>query len=318
MDLYTLPVEGNGMNYSQMFKNRINCSNADEVFKHLIDTLKDTITGWDYFVNWAKVFGNLKDIEVDLNILNYLIGKDNIETEFEQLLDKHASLARLVPALIACREQKFHILTDYDKKAFTYDSYDFSPSGGIEKSKVVEFAKSTGFLELLQSKRIKSIVDYVIGVEVGLDSNGRKNRGGKAMEGIVEFFIKDICARRNLQYLKEASAKAVSQKWGLALKVDKSSRRIDFAINNKGRLFLIETNFYGGGGSKLKSTAGEYKSMFDFWKNDGHEFIWVTDGKGWKKTQLPLRETFDHTDYILNLEMVSKDLLEDIVTRDNT
>lgn len=302
------------MKYDSVFKERIDCSNEDEVFDYLMDTLKDTITKWDYFVNWAKVFGNLRDIEIDLNIINYLIGKSNIEDEFNILLDKHPSIVRLIPILIACRQNKFNILTSYDRNSFKYDSYDFGRSEAIEKSKVIEFTKSTGFLELLQNKRIKNVVDYIVGVEVGLDSNGRKNRGGKSMETIVEFFIKDICQCNALDYIKEASSANVYKKWGLKLKVDKSSRRIDFAINNKNSLFLIETNFYGGGGSKLKSTAGEYKSMFDFWKSDGHNFIWITDGHGWQTTRLPLQETFNYTDYVLNLDMVSKGLLEDIVT----
>jgi len=302
------------MNFTSIFKDRINCSDSSEVFNYLMSTLKDTITKWDYFVNWAKVFDNLKDVEIDLNILNYLIGKQNIEEEFKELLDKHPSIIRLIPILIACRENKFTILVDYDKDSFKYDTFDFGKPEKIEKAKIVEFTKSTGFLELLQNKRIKNIVDYIIGVEVGLDSNGRKNRGGKSMETIVEFFIKEICYRIGLDYIKEASAKKVAQRWGLKLKVDKSSRRVDFAINNNNQLFLIETNFYGGGGSKLKSTAGEYNSMFDFWKSDGHEFIWITDGYGWNSTRLPLQETFNHIDYILNLDMISKGLLEDIVT----
>lgn len=305
------------MKYTKTFKERINCSNEDEVFDYLMSTLKDTITKWDYFVNWAKVFGNLRDIEIDLNIINYLIGKQNIEDEFKALLEKHPSIVRLIPILIACRQNKFNILASYDRNSFKYETYDFGKPETIEKSKVIEFAKSTGFLELLQSKRIKNIVDYVIGVEVGLDSNGRKNRGGKSMETIVEFFIKDICQRKSLDYIKEASSKNIAKRWGLKLKVDKSSRRVDFAINNKDHLFLVETNFYGGGGSKLKSTAGEYKSMFDFWKSDGHDFIWITDGYGWQTTRLPLQETFNYTDFVLNIDMVSKGLLEDIVTIPN-
>lgn len=301
------------MKYSNIFKKRINSDNANAVFEYLIKTLKATITGWDYFVNWAKVFDNIRDVEVDLNILNYLIGKGNIEKEFDSLLDKHPSVARLIPILIACRENKFQILKDYDRDSFRYETYNFGKPDSIQKLKIIEFARRSGFLDLLKTKRIKSIVDYVIGVEVGLDSNGRKNRGGKSMETIVEFFVKDICQRRNFDYIKEASSQKVFAKWGLRLKVDKTSRRIDFAINNNNQLFLIETNFYGGGGSKLKSTAGEYKSMFDFWKSDGHQFIWITDGYGWQKTRLPLQETFNYTDYILNLEMVAKGLLEDIV-----
>jgi len=301
------------MKYSKVFEEKISCSNVREVFEYLTNNLKNKITGWDYFVNWAKVFDNINSIEVDLNILNYLIGKQNVEEEFLNLIDKHPSIIRLVPILIACRDHKFEILTSYDKENFKYEIYEFGKSSELDKNKIVRFAKDTGFLDLLKDKKIKSFVDYVIGIEVGLDSNGRKNRGGKSMETIVEFFIKDICTRNSLEYLKEATSKDVQQKWKMKLKVDKSSRRVDFIINNKGKLFLIETNFYGGGGSKLKSTAGEYKSMFDFWKSDDHEFIWITDGNGWKSTQLPLEETFNHTDYIFNLEMLSKGILEAII-----
>jgi type II restriction enzyme len=301
------------MKYSGIFKERLGCSSSDEVFNYLIGNLKGTITNWDYFVNWAKVLSNLREVEIDLNILNYLIGKQNIESELLALLEKHPSVARLIPVLIACREKRFQILSSYDKGEFKYENYDFGKPGSLDKAKVVEFAKKTGFLGLLENKRIKNLVDYVIGVEVGLDSNGRKNRGGHIMEAIVEVFVKDIAVRRGLEYIREATAPSVAKKWGLRLNVDKSSRRVDFAINNKGKLFLIETNFYGGGGSKLKSTAGEYKAMFDFWREDGHTFIWITDGFGWVGTKLPLRETFNHADYLLNLNMVSKGLLEDII-----
>lgn len=53
--------------------------------------------------------------------------------------------------------------------------------------------------------------------------------------------------------------------------------------------------------------------MFDYWINDGHKFIWITDGIGWNSTKLPLLETFNHIDYILNLDMVLKGILEDII-----
>jgi type II restriction enzyme len=305
------------MKYSKIFKEKIDCDNSQEVFSFLINNLKPTVTRWDYFVNWAKVFGNIKNIEIDLNTLNYLIGKDGIEKEFALLLEKQPSIARLVPILIACREEKFDILTSYNERGFQYDTFDFGGHANLEISKVIGLAKSTGFLKLLQAKRIKSIVDYVIGVEVGLDTNGRKNRGGTSMETILEFFIKNICQRNQFEYIKEATAKKVKREWGLTLEVDKSSRRIDFIVKNNRQLFLIETNFYSGGGSKLKSTAGEYKSAFDFWKKNGHVFIWITDGYGWKTTHLPLQETFEYTDYTLNLEMVTKGLLEDIILQDS-
>jgi len=200
------------MKYSNIFRDRINCSDADQVFEYLMNTLKETITKWDYFVNWARVFDNMRDVEIDLNILNYLIGKENVEDEFKLLLDKHPSIGRLIPILIACRENKFSILSRFDRNSFKYETYDFGSPERIDKYKIIEFARATGFLELLKTKRIKNIVDYVIGVEVGLDSNARKNRGGKAMETIVEFFIRDICERRNICYMKGASAANVKKK----------------------------------------------------------------------------------------------------------
>jgi len=133
------------------------------------------------------------------------------------------------------------------------------------------------------------------------------------MEDIVEFYVKNICQKNKFEYISQATSAKVKEIFGLNLTVDKSSRMIDFAIYNKHHLYLIETNFYSGGGSKLKSTAGEYKDMFDYWKKDGHKFVWITDGIGWETTKRPLEETFNRIDYILNLDMVSKQMLEKII-----
>lgn len=260
------------MKYSPIFKRRIDCSTQDEVFTYLMSTLKDTINKWDYYVNWGKVLRNLNSIEVELNIMNSLIGKQNIELEFKALLKKYPSVSQAIPVLIACRQNDFKILDSVDGDKFRYKFYSFKPTKKLtdsEISKVIEFAKSIGLLALLKDKKIKSVVDYVFGVEVGLDSNGRKNRGGVQMEEVVEVFIKGICETNKFQYIKEATADKVKNEWGLQLTVDKSSRRVDFAILRNKKMYLIETNYYAGGGSKLKSTAGEYRTMYDFWKNDG-------------------------------------------------
>jgi type II restriction enzyme len=299
------------MKFSEVFQQRIGCKGSDEVFSYLMNTLKPTVSGWDYFVNWAKVFGNVSEIEMDLNMLNYLIGKEDIEGEFSKLLVKYPSIARLVPILIACRDRQFDILYKKDG-GIAYEHYDFA-KGGMSVDDVVRFARESGFLLLLKEKRLKNVVDYVVGVEVGLDSNGRKNRGGTAMEGVVEGYVAGVCKTHGFHYIAQATAGQVQKQWGIKVKVDKSERRIDFAINSGKSLFLVETNFYTGGGSKLKATAGEYKDISDFFKADGHQFVWITDGEGWRTTQRPLRETFDRIDYLLNLDMVDKGLLEDIV-----
>ncbi len=149
----------------------------------------------------------------------------------------------------------------------------------------------------------------MIGVEAGLDSNARKNRGGHAMENIVEAFVKDVCEKFNYRYLKEANSEKIKKELGYNVPVDKSSRRYDFVIDNGKELFIIETNFYGKSGSKLKSTAGEYRNLFDV-LNGQYKFFWITDGFGWNSTKKPLRETFDYNDYIFNLTMLEKGVLE--------
>ena len=306
------------MKYSLIFKNRIGCKDEREVFSYLINNLNDSIRYWDYFVNWEKVLGNTRDLEMDLNILNYLIGKNDIEKEFSYLLKKHPQVVSLIPVLLACRESQFKILTNLSSGNLKYEDFSFKNKKSLsetEISKAVRFAKETGLLKIFKDKAIKNVVDYTVGIEVGLDSNGRKNRGGTAMETVVETFIADICKSQGFSYLKQATSEKVFAKWKLKLSMDKSSRRFDFAVYNGKTLYLIEANYYGGVGSKLKATAGEYKSLYDFISKDGHKFIWITDGLGWESTTRPLEETFNHIEYLLNLKMLTVGLLEDIITR---
>ena len=248
-------------------------------------------------------------MEVSLNLLNTLIGKDDIETAARELLKEYPKVIGVIPALLAYRERKVKLLSDVSK--FSITEYDFAKT--IDVDKAVMFLKKTGFLRLLSDRNIKSIPDYFIGVEVGLDSNGRKNRSGTSMEDIAEFFIKDICQRNGFEYIAQATADKIKKKWNKDITVTKSSKRIDFAVNTPNKLYLIETNFYGGSGSKLKSTAGEYAEIYHQWTKDGHQFIWITDGLGWQSTKRPLRDTFDSTDYIINLDMIQKGVLEELI-----
>lgn len=281
----------------------------DELFNHITATFRDKITTWDYFVNWQKVFDNVSSIEVELNLLNYLIGKPNLEKETVALIKKYPEVIAAFPFLIALRENSINVLVDVEK--FITKKYDFRKRvlTQAEVNDLALFVLKSGLGAILKDKKVKNLVDYVTGVEVGLDSNGRKNRGGEMMEKITEVFIKDACKKLGLEYLVQATAKTIEAKWGIKIKVDKSSRRIDFVINNKGKLFFVEVNFYGGGGSKLKSTAMEYTGMHSHWKAQDAEFIWITDGNGWHSTLRPLREHFDKSDYLLNIDLLKNDIL---------
>lgn len=291
----------------------LNLSNEDLLFEKITQSFKEKITRWDYFVNWGKVNVNVKLFEKELNILNYLIGKPDLEKEAFELLKKYPEAIKAIPTLLAVRESAIDVLID--SKNFTYKNLDFFQKeySNTEIKDIVEFIIKTGLGSLIENKQIKNLVDYATGVEVGLDSNGRKNRGGTLMENLVEEFVSDTCQKLGIKYMVQATSKKIKEKWNIDVVVDKSSRQLDFAINKNGKLFFIECNFYGGGGSKLKSTATEYIEMNRYWNKQGIEFIWITDGAGWKSTLKPLREYFDKADYLLNLEMLKDKSLHKIL-----
>ncbi len=291
----------------------LNLNNEEELFLKITQSFKEKITRWDYFVNWHKVFGCVDIFEKELNILNYLIGKENLEKEAFDLLKEYPEVIKAIPTLLAVREASIDILID--SKNFKYKNIRFVKREFTDEEiiSIVELIIKTGLGELISNRKIKNFVDYATGVEVGLDSNGRKNRGGTLMESLVEEFVAETCQNLGLQYLAQASAKKIKTHWGIDVEVDKSSRQLDFAINKNGKLYFIECNFYGGGGSKLKSTATEYIEMNRYWNKQGIEFIWITDGAGWRSTLKPLREYFDKADYLLNLEMLKENVLSLII-----
>jgi hypothetical protein len=248
-------------------------------FNNFISTLKNSIKTWDYFVNWNKVFSNSSEIEIILNKLNYLLGKDDLKEEFIRLYSSNPDIVKAFPVLLAVREKELEI---YDKEDKTSQFFNFSKKDKSVKE-YYEFFEKSGIIKLFKDKKIKNLVDYTIGVEVGLDSNGRKNRGGQLMESIVEAFVSDFCKEKGFEYIAQARSTEIKAKWNMIVMVDKSERSFDFAIFNPKtkNLKLIETNFYNGPGSKLKAVCGEFKSLYTELKNQNIDFIWVTDGLGW-------------------------------------
>lgn len=302
------------MIYLEFYDELFGCKNEDKVFDFLLKNLKPSNRLWSYFINWEKVYSNLRKVEIALNNLNYLIGKEDFDREFIELIKEEPKIIKVLPALVVSRENKFDILIDYNYKCLKYEYYDFSIKNPTQKDieKYLHFVHKSGLAKLIQENKIKSLVDYMIGVEAGLDSNGRKNRSGHSMESIVEVFIRDICNKKGYSYLKEANAKSIKDAFNIDVPVDRSSRRYDFVIKTNNEIIIFEVNFYGGGGSKLKSTAGEYRNLYDVLGGQ-FKFIWITDGIGWQKSSRPLYETFKHNDYLLSLSMLEKGILEKII-----
>ena len=291
--------------------------NYEEAFEEFYSTLRPSLKLWDYFVNWDKVYRNTKQIEIQLNLWNYLLGKSDFDSEFLELLKQHPEIVSAIPSLIVrdgSASQSFSIVSDIADLTKPDLIFDFSrpASSEADRKLALQFFKQTGLIKLFTKDGVKNLVDYVIGVEAGLDSNGRKNRSGTSMGIIVESYLKRFCELNKLTYLSQATPNAIREKWGFEVPVDKSSRRFDFAISNGKKLVLMEVNFYGGGGSKLKATAGEYKGLYKFLKASGLEFVWITDGQGWETTKEPLGEAFVEVDYIWNLNWLTRGYLEDL------
>lgn len=288
----------------------------DEKITYFMDTLSITNKTPEYFINWQKVYDNTKKYELELTTMNYLIGKENINEEALNLFSQQPSLLKAIPALIASRDSHTDLLILEESK-MVHKFLDFKNIDEENIDIYVQFMDDVGLLEFIQEQAKMSLVDYVYGVEAGLDSNARKNRSGSTMEKIVESFIIDIKEKVNLEFITQAGAKKIKSKWGKIVPIDKSSRRFDFAILNKDtdKLILIETNYYNGGGSKLKSVAGEFSYLNELIDSSDEDitFIWVTDGQGWKTSHFPLLEAYGKINYIFNLHMLSEGSLEDVI-----
>jgi hypothetical protein len=289
-------------------------NSVDAAFDDFFKTLRPSLKLWDYFVNWDKVYRNTKEIEIYLNLWNFLLGKENFDEDFEALLGKHPEIVKAIPSLIVRdgnTSQAFSIIEDISDLGKPDLFFDFSTGAKTKEQResALKFIKSSGLIRLFKKDGVKNLVDYVIGVEAGLDSNGRKNRSGTSMEGLVDAYLAKFTKSAKLEYISQATPNKIKEKWGFVVPVDKSSRSFDFAISDGKTLVLMEVNFYGGGGSKLKATAGEYKGLNVLLKIPKVKFVWVTDGLGWNTTKLPLRSAYEEIDYLWNLDWLNRGYL---------
>lgn len=299
-----------------------NLYTPQQVFDYLISTLKDSIFTWDYFTDFDKSLRNIRDIEEDLIPLNSLLGIDTgkINDAFISLLKSNPSTRKILPILIALRANKLSetpIIDDINTLISTHRKDLFSPKVPLTPdiaNNLLKFFTISGLKDFFVNKEVSNIIDYCVGVEVGMDTNARKNRTGTAMENLLENYLANFCEKHGLEYIKQATKNKIAEKWGIDIKVDKIDRRFDFAIKNKqSELFFFEVNYYSGGGSKLKATAGEYKSLQEWLSPQEITFIWVTDGLGWNTAKTALNETFIANDYLFNLHMVSNGVLNEII-----
>ncbi len=290
---------------------KLNLDSSEQVFDYLISTLRPGITDWGYFVDWNKVFKNTRDVESTLNTMNYLLGKSDFDSEFRYLANKHPEIVKMIPVLIVRNgaNSKNYQVSILDGTILNNELFDFSitqPSqDDIEKA--LTFINKSGLIRIFKTDGVKNLVDYVLGVEAGLNSNGRKNRSGTAMENVCEALIKSY----GIDYKSQVRANDISKYFGIDMS-GLNGRMFDFVAKVNDILYIFEVNCYSGGGSKLDKTASDYRELQDD-LNGKAVFIWITEGHGWYTAKNPLHKTFDHNDHVLNTEMINGGALKEIL-----
>ena len=280
-------------------------------FNEWLSKFKTSISDYTYYVDFEKIYKNVDKVKVELNILNSLIGSKNIEEEFQNILIKYPETLECIPLLLAVRSREIFIKDEINEYLFKFDKMVYSMNDYIR------FMKESGLFDLLQNHIINNLYDYVLGIEVGLDSNGRKNRGGHLMENLVESYIIKAGYKKDVNYFKEMYLKDIENKWNLDLSEmsgnNTSTKRFDFVIKTDKQVYVIETNFYSSGGSKLNETARSYKMLAQESKKvDGVTFIWFTDGTGWNSARKNLEETFNELETMYNIDDLENGILENL------
>ena len=280
-------------------------------FNEWFANFTDSIATYEYYTDFTIVYKNIDKIKVELNIMNSLIGSKNIESDFELLFKKYPQIGKCLPLLIAVREKEIKVIDDGKKLKYNFTNID-------DIVLLKRFMRKTGLFNLISNHLVNNLVDYATGVEVGLGSNGRKNRGGHLMEDVLQLFIEQAGFIKDKNYFKEMYLKDIEEKWNIDLSalsnLGKVAKRFDYVVKTNDCIYAFETNFYSSNGSKLNETARSYKMLAEESKNiKGFVFVWITDGLGWQGAKNNLEETFDAMEHIYNIKDLEQGKLKEIL-----
>jgi len=259
-------------------------------FDDFMKQLSKTNSTLDFFVDFDKVLSNIDKISIKLNQLNYLIGKDNISCAVKQLYKENKNCFSVLKILIAVRDNR-EVITPDGEVVLLNSCFE-------NENKIIEYINETGLAEVFRNKSVKNLVDYVFGIEVGLDTNARKNRGGKNMEKLIATIFN--------KYQIPFETEIKSDTFTILKSLGKDIKRFDFVVKTKKKIYLIEVNYYNGGGSKLNETARAYTDIspkINQYKE--FEFVWITDGQGWHSAKNKLNEAFDTIPKLYNLTSIT-------------
>ncbi len=279
-------------------------------FDDWLKTMKDSIATFDYYTDFEKVYKKIKSIKNELNLLNSLVGSKNIRGDFLALYNQHPQILKAIPILIAKRESQIKVIDKDTERIFDFQKPNQTPD------EYANFMEQTGLFELISNRITGNLFDYVMGVEVGMDTNTRKNRTGAIMEALVEYFL----VQSGFPYYRQMNKSEIEEKFNIDLSglsnSEKAEKRFDFVFLKDGQIYACECNFYSSSGSKLNETARSYKQLASDISNiPNFNFVWITDGIGWISAKNNLEDTFDELEnmingYVFNLNDLKNDALK--------
>lgn len=268
-------------------------------FELFLSQLAETNATLESYCDFTKIKKNVHNIEISLNMLNFLLGKEDLRPAVELLWERDKSVFNVLDILIATRRKEKKKFIDTDGQIKIISSLFKSVDG------IMQFLNETGLSEVFRNKDIKNLVDYVFGVETGLDTHARKNRGGD----ITETLLHNILIQNGIPHKTEVYSSYYSQ---IQTALGDDKKRFDFVIETNKKTYLIEVNFYNGGGSKLNEVARAYRELAPLINNiKGFEFVWITDGKGWIGAKNKLSEAYNDIPKVYNFSTL-KIFLEEI------
>lgn len=290
----------------------INVKDTKSLVDLFLETLVETNRTYDFFVDWEKVNQNVDTLKIEIGILSSIVGTRHPIEELRTVLKRYPEAAKAIPILVAVRDKQFKVLEDIEADS-KYAEFDFVKASytDAEIETLINFCNRTRITALLTS--LNTLRDYVSGVEVGLDTNARKNRSGTSMERLISPLLESLAKEHNFNLVSQKKFSYLQQKFSLKVPPALINRRFDIALLGKQANINIEVNFYSGGGSKPEEIVESYITRNNELHRSNWKFIWVTDGQGWYSMRNQIERAFKEIDYILNVEFVHRGLLATIL-----
>lgn len=300
----------------EFYKKYLEVASLDDVASKFSQSLIPTNRSPEFYVDWKKVKTNIDSIKTELALWDSLINSRDIKKDFRKLIADYPEVLKTMPILLAIRELEFPVITDFFGPEETIKQYNFKRCKGetLTQGEIDDyaiFAEKSGVLTLFSM--LRNLHDYVMGVEVGMDTNARKNRSGEAMELAIKPLIEALARKQGFDFLFQKKFKVVEDKYGIKPPKELSNRKSDFILHKDGKLINIEVNYYSGSGSKPEEIVDSYINRRNELDANGWGFVWITDGDVWNTSHNQLKKGFEKLDYILNLDFTRKGLLENAI-----